>query len=56
MSRYLNIKIIIPTEDLEGEMDVVRHVIRVKFSMVAEDVIRFVENNRVVKPSKEWIN
>ena len=56
MNKVLNIHIIIPTEDLEGEMDVVRHVIRVKFSMIAEDVIRFVENNRVVKPRKEWIN
>lgn len=56
MNKVLNIHIIIPAEDLEGEIGVVRHVIRVKFSMVAEDVIRFVENNRVVKPRKEWIN
>ena len=56
MSKFLNVHIVIPTEDLQGEIGKVRYAIRVKFSMLAEDIIRFVENERTVKHRKEWIN
>lgn len=58
MSKVLSVHvdIVIPTEDLEGHMGAVRHAIRMKFSTIGEDVIRYVENNRAVKPKKEWIN
>lgn len=56
MSDYLNIRIVIVPKDLEGDMDIVRRTIRVKFDKIAEEVIEFVEKVRGVKLKKEWLN
>ena len=56
MSKVVNVHIVIPAEDLEGEIGRVREAIRMQFSAMGEDVIRFVEKNRADKPKKEWLN